>query len=217
MSVGQLTVNVPLVLMIPGRGNSEPEHWQSIIERRLPGVRRVHQDDWDSPSLDRWSSNIDRAVRTLVHPPLLVAHSFGCLAAAYAQIALGTPVGATLFVAPADPQRFGLPFDLFAKPLARPAVLIASDNDPWLTLEKAERLADDWGARCANLGSAGHINVASGHGVWPLGKALIESMRAQLYRSVPTIRQAAREVPEQTGRGTPPSSVASEQHRSFGT
>lgn len=217
MNVGQLAVSMPLVLMVPGRGNSEPEHWQSIIESRLPGVRRVPQDDWNSPSLDQWSSNIDRAVRTLDHPPLLVAHSFGCLAAAYAQIALGTPVGATLFVTPADPQRFGLSFDLFAKTLARPGVLIASDNDPWLTLEKAERLADDWGVRCVNLGPAGHINVASGHGVWPLGKTLIESMRAQLQCPLPATRQAAREVPEQTGRETPPTSVVSERHRSFGT
>ncbi|MBS1230157.1 MAG: serine hydrolase family protein [Proteobacteria bacterium] len=168
------------VLMVPGRGNSEPEHWQSIIEARLPGLSRVQQDDWTTPSIEIWSRNIDRAVRALDQRPLLVAHSFGCLAAAHAQITLGTPVGATLFVAPADPQRFGLPQWLFAEPLAQPGVLIASDNDPWLSLKKAQMLAAEWGVRCVNLGPAGHINVASGHGIWPLGKALIESMRRQL-------------------------------------
>lgn len=168
------------ILIVPGRGNSEPGHWQSIIEVRLAGVRRVQQDDWNEPSLDAWSRSIDRAVRQLEHRPLLVAHSFGCLAAAHAQITLGTPVGATLFVAPADPQRFDLPSALFAAPLARPGVLIASDDDPWLALPKAQRLAADWGVRCINLGPAGHINVASGHGEWPLGRVIVESMRREV-------------------------------------
>lgn len=168
------------ILIVPGRGNSGPEHWQSIVEDLLPDTRRVQQDDWDHPALDAWSRNIDRAVRALDRPPLLVAHSYGCLAAAHAQTALGTPVGATLFVAPADPQRFGLPRSLFAERLARPGMLVASDSDPWLSLEQALALAAGWGVECVNLGRAGHINVASGHGRWPLGEAIIESMRAAL-------------------------------------
>lgn len=203
----------PTVLMAPGRGNSEAGHWQSIIEARLPGCRRVQQDDWNSPSLDDWSRAIDRAVRALDQPPLLVAHSFGCLAAAHAQVALGTPVGATLFVAPADPQRFGLPSALFARPLARPGVLIASDNDPWLTAEKAQMLADDWGVRCINLGPAGHINVASGHGAWPLGETLIATMLSQLRGT----RQLPRRPPRLAQPWPPPRTIATQRHRSFGT
>ncbi|MBA3996379.1 MAG: alpha/beta hydrolase [Candidatus Accumulibacter sp.] len=168
------------ILIVPGRGNSGPGHWQSIVEDILPDTRRVRQDDWDNPALDAWSRHIDRAVRALDRPPLLVAHSYGCLAAAHAQIALGTPVGATLFVAPADPERFGLPRRLFAERLARPGMLIASDSDPWLSLEQALALAAGWGVECVNLGRAGHINVASGHGRWPLGEAIVESMRAAL-------------------------------------
>lgn len=182
-------MSTPCVLLVPGRGNSEPGHWQSLIEARLPGVQRVSQDDWNDPSLDAWSRNIDRAVRALDHRPLIVAHSFGCLAAAHAQITLGTPVGATLFVAPADPQRFDLPHWLFAEPLGRPGVLIASDNDPWLSLEKAQMLAADWGVRCVSLGPAGHINVASGYGSWPLGKTIIESMRRQVGEQFASPRQ----------------------------
>ena len=97
------------ILIIPGRGNSGPGHWQSIVEENLPGTLRVQQENWDTPSLEAWARNIDHAVRKLDHRPLLVAHSFGCLAAAYAQNVLGTPAGASLFVAPADPERFGLP------------------------------------------------------------------------------------------------------------
>ena len=173
-------MNQATILIVPGRGNSGPEHWQSIVEDLLPNTYRVQQDDWEQPALDAWSRNIDRAVRALDRPPLLVAHSYGCLAAAHAQAAFGTPVGATLFVAPADPERFGLSRRLFAERLARPGMLIASDSDPWLSLEQALALAAGWGVECVNLGRAGHINVASGHGRWPLGEAIVESMRAAL-------------------------------------
>jgi len=194
------------ILIVPGRGNSEPGHWQSIIEAQLPAVHRVQQDDWASPSLATWSRAIDLAVRELDHP-LVVAHSFGCLATAHAQITLGTPVGATLFVAPADPQRFDLPYWLFAEPLAQPGIVIASDDDPWLSLKKAQMLAADWGVRCINLGPAGHINVASGHGQWPLGNTVIKSMRAELDNRARRARPSLGHNPEpqiwELGHGTP--------------
>ncbi|MFZ4538433.1 RBBP9/YdeN family alpha/beta hydrolase [Propionivibrio sp.] len=83
-------------------------------------------------------------------------------------------------MAPADPERFALSHRMFAESLAQPGLLIASDNDPWLPIEKATALAANWGVRCVNLGPVGHLNVASGHGPWPLGKAIIESMRSEL-------------------------------------
>jgi len=182
------------ILIVPGRGNSEPGHWQSIIESRLPGTLRVQQTDWNEPTLNAWSNNIDRAVRALEHPPLVVAHSFGCLAAAYAQLALGTTVGATLFVAPADPERFGLPRSLFAEALTQPGLLIASDNDPWLSLERAVALATDWGIEYINLGFAGHINATSGYGAWPSGETIITSMHNELTRGNPSQRFRPRQL-----------------------
>ena len=170
----------PPILIVPGRGNSAPGHWQSFVENTLPNTRRVQQTNWDSPTLEEWSRNIDHAVRDLDHRPLVVAHSYGCLALAHAQISLETPIGAALFVAPADPERFGLPLAEFTRPIRQPALVIASENDPWLSLEKAIFLADEWGTDCLNLGQAGHINIASGFGRWFFGEALINSMRNQL-------------------------------------
>jgi predicted alpha/beta hydrolase family esterase len=170
------------LLIVPGRGNSEPGHWQSILEARTPGARRVEQA-WHTPVLEKWSRNIDCAVRASAAPPLVVAHSFGCLALAHAQRALGTPVGAALFVAPADPGRFGLPRALFAEALLAPGMLVASENDPWMSLAAARALAEDWGLDCINLGAAGHINLASGYGPWPLGEALVDTLLAELAQS----------------------------------
>ena len=132
----------PPLLIVPGRGNSEAGHWQTLIERRFSGAQRVEQEHWETPELDAWSRRIDEVVRRLDRQPLIVAHSFGCLATAYAQITLGTPVGATLFVAPADPQRFALPERLFQERLRQPGFLVASDNDPWMSHERAIAMAN---------------------------------------------------------------------------
>ena len=170
----------PTILIVPGRGNSGAGHWQSLVERRFPRTQRVVQDNWASPGIDAWARRLDEVVREHDPRPLLVAHSFGCLAAAYAQITLGTPVGATLFVAPADPRRFGLPERVFSEQLMSPGFLIASDNDPWMSTERAIAMANVWGVRHITLKNAGHINVASGHGPWPFGESIIRRMRQRL-------------------------------------
>lgn len=169
----------PPVLIVPGRGNSESAHWQSILEHATPGARRVQQL-WDVNDIETWSENIDHAISQLDSPPLVVAHSFGCLATAYAQFKYDSPIAACIFVAPADPARFGLDLEAFAKPLPRPGFMIASANDPWLSLDRAQGLARAWGIESINLGMAGHINVASGHGHWPYIHTLVETMRNDL-------------------------------------
>ena len=174
------------ILIVPGRGNSGAGHWQTLMEEHLSPTRRVEQDDWDAPDLESWSRRIDAMARRQDTPPLLVAHSFGCLAAAHAQIVRGAPVGATLFVAPADPCRFGLPEDVFRQPLGRPGFLVASDDDPWMSEERAIALAESWGIGHLTLRGAGHINVASGYGRWPLGEDLVQRLRE---------RSAARRTP----------------------
>lgn len=170
----------PTILIVPGRGDSAPGHWQTLMEDRFSRTQRVIQDDWNSPGIDAWSRRIDEVVRELDNRPLLVAHSYGCLAAAYAQITLGTPVGATLFVAPADPGRFGLPERIFSERLTQSGFLIASSNDPWMSRERAATLADTWGIPHITLNNVGHINVASGHGPWPFGERIVERMRKKL-------------------------------------
>lgn len=173
------------ILIVPGRGNSGAGHWQSFVESGFSGAQRVNQTNWETPLLDDWARTIDRAVRALDQRPLLVAHSFGCLAAAHAQLTLATPVGATLFVAPADPRRFGLARSDFVQALDRPGFMIVSENDPWLSFKAAKALAGDWQIDYLSLGAAGHINVDSGHGRWHFGESIIDSMRRRLAHTAP--------------------------------
>jgi predicted alpha/beta hydrolase family esterase len=187
------TAPVPM-LIVAGRGNSGPGHWQTHVAEGFTGTQRVAQDDWQNPSLTAWSRAIDRAVRACERPPLVVAHSFGCLATAHAAHAHGTPIGATLFVAPADPRRFALSLADLAQPVGHPALMLVSENDPWLAYDDAVALAAAWGIDEINLGPAGHVNVDSGHGHWPFGEAIIALMRERLAVEAPLPAPTARRV-----------------------
>ncbi|KUO57767.1 MAG: alpha/beta hydrolase [Alphaproteobacteria bacterium BRH_c36] len=173
------------ILIVPGWSGSEEDHWQSRWERSLKTARRVQQEDWYQPSLTAWTHRIQTAVEEAVLPVVLVAHSLGVATAVHAAATLppGKVVGA-YFVAPADvdhadqwpltrgydPIRSLSGFS--PMPTARlpfPAMLVASANDPYCSLERARDMAAGWGAEFIEAGECGHLNVSSGHGPWPEG------------------------------------------------
>ncbi|HEX2796919.1 MAG TPA: alpha/beta hydrolase [Immundisolibacter sp.] len=158
-------------LIIPGKDGSGPDHWQTLFEARWPGSRRVQQQDWQRPDLEPWATRVVETAAQCKRPLVAVAHSFGCLAAVRA-IDRGAAIDAALLVAPADPDRFGIARCAIERRLRLPALLVGSDNDPWLSATRAAELAKHWGAAFINLGPAGHINVAAGFGHWPLAERL---------------------------------------------
>lgn len=175
------------LLIVPGRGNSGPEHWQTDLEQHFPQARRVEQWDWDNPNLLRWAAAVDTAAREAATPPLLVAHSFGCLAAVHALLNWRTPVSGLFLVAPADPERFGLSLSALARPLHQPSWVLTSDNDPWLRVTTAAFLADRWGSRFELLENAGHINVDSGFGPWPAMREWVAQGRVERQPAAPRL------------------------------
>lgn len=173
------------ILIVPGWSSSGPDHWQSRWQRNLPTARRIEQDDWINPDKDRWVGRLISEVARSKRPPVLVAHSLGCIAVVHAAAKLpkGLVIGAFL-VAPADIERSadwpitqGETFDaekggflpLPTAPLPFPATVVASRDDPYCQRDRAQALASAWGATLIDAGEAGHINVSSGHGPWPEG------------------------------------------------
>jgi predicted alpha/beta hydrolase family esterase len=61
-----------------------------------------------------------------------------------------------------------------------PSVIVASENDPYGTLQFAKQTARAWKSRLVNAGHAGHINVDSGHGPWPAGAQLLRGLIADV-------------------------------------
>lgn len=163
------------VLIVPGLRGSGPAHWQSWLHEALPGSRRVEQVDNTTPDLEIWAARVAQAIAARPEPVWIVAHSFGCLATIRALANAPEQVAGALLVAPADPEKFGL--SLPDRRLTVPAILAASRNDPWLTLEKARRMAQTLTASFLDLGLAGHVNTESGYGAWPQGLSLLHSLQ----------------------------------------
>lgn len=172
----------PPVLIVPGWTGSGPDHWQSIWERSHTRFRRVEQRDWDAPECGEWVRTLDSAVREAAGPPLLVAHSLGCIAVAHWAARFDRPVAGALLVAPADVERPDAPEPIrgFApvplRPLPFPSILVASSDDPYLAPERARELARGWGSRLVEIGAAGHVNTAAGFGSWPEGLRLLAEL-----------------------------------------
>jgi predicted alpha/beta hydrolase family esterase len=175
----------PPILIIPGHYDSGPGHWQSLWEANLRTASRVQMPNWEYPHRPDWVEALDEAVRRAneTAPPLLVAHSLGCLAVAlWAASGSRRSVHGALLVAPTDVERPELrellpgwaPIPL--RSLGFEARVVASSDDPFVTLERAKAFAGAWGARFTHAGAKGHLNAASGHGPWALGEALLEEL-----------------------------------------
>lgn len=172
------------LLIIPGLHDSGPAHWQTWLQGFDRHAVRVGQRDWATPDLERWAARIGSVLeRAGPGPWIAAAHSFGCLALARHLARHGdSPVAAALFVAPADPHKFGLAELLPTQPLARPSVVIGSETDPWMSAADARAWARRWGSHWINLGDAGHINAESGFGPLPLARRWAIAMGQRLQR-----------------------------------
>ncbi len=175
------------ILTIPGLWNSGPEHWQTYWEAKHPFIRRVQQRDFNLPDRSEWVANLEMAVTDCDRPPVLAAHSLGCsLVAQWSEDCGGQGVLGAFLVAPSDVEAPDYPIEgrtFSYMPLSKlpfPSIVVASSNDPYVSIERASEFAKAWGSRLVIIGDAGHINGASGHGPWPEG----EEMLLEFCRSV---------------------------------
>lgn len=185
-------------LLIPGLDGSPAPHWQHWWAATDPTALIVEQRSWSKPTLEAWLTEI--AAATLIHPgAVLVGHSLGAIAivrllASWPQVR----VAGALLVAPAEPSRSPRTQAFGRIPkleLGVPTIVAASTNDPWVDHDRARDLSEDWGADFIDMGEAGHINVASGYGPWPEGRAL-RDLLWPLGGGMPGLTKSARFVPE---------------------
>jgi predicted alpha/beta hydrolase family esterase len=184
----------PTPVIVPGLHGSCAAHWQAIWKAEYPNSRWVQQRDWESPDCAEWMDTLDSVVMDCPGPVVIIAHSLGCMAfshwAAFAGDRVRLKVKGGFLVAPADVERENTPREIrsFAPAprcsLPVPTMLIASENDPCISLPAAMRLAVRWKSIFVNAGPAGHINVASGHGPWPMGKTLLNGFLRDLAAPV---------------------------------
>ena len=167
------------IIIVPGWRDSGPGHWQTLWAERLPQARRVVQDDWHTPTRSAWVARLEDTVLEQPGPVVIVAHSLGCITTAHMKPEAAARVRGALLVAPADPERRAVLSDFAPVPYAAlpyRSILVASSNDPYCPIRLAGAYARAWGSEFVRLQNAGHINVDSGHGEWPLGWALLQSL-----------------------------------------
>lgn len=182
--------DAPLILSVPGLGNSGRNHWQSHWEDERDDMVRVDLGSWDKPHRNLWVNQLNLAIRNAGRPVILVAHSLGCHAVAWwAQMEnplYGNPVVAALLVAPAEVDSH--PADARVavfqpspiRLLPFPSILVASRDDPYMQFERARRLGTFWGSRVVDAGHLGHINADSGLEDWAFGKRLLARLQAEV-------------------------------------
>ena len=176
--------SAPTLVIVPGWRNSEPGHWQSLWAECLGGAVRVEmaEDDWQRPKRAVWVQAIARTILAQPGPVVVAAHSLGCIATTHLPPEVASRIQGALLVAPADPERRGVLADFAPvphQPLPYRSVVVASANDPFCPIRTAGAYARSWGSEVVRLQNAGHINVESGHGEWPLGLSLLQSLLAE--------------------------------------
>ncbi|MDP2451095.1 MAG: alpha/beta hydrolase [Polaromonas sp.] len=166
-------------IIVPGWRDSGPGHWQSLWAGRLDNAVRVQQDDWITPSRQAWVASMARTILQQTGPVVIVAHSLGCIATTHLPADAAARIQGALLVAPADPERRSILSDFApvpARKLPYRSVMVASSNDPYCPVRLAGAYARAWGSEFVRIQGGGHINIESGHGEWPLGAALLQSL-----------------------------------------
>ena len=175
------------IIIVPGHGNSGPDHWQTRWQERLSTARRVAQANWDKPDRHDWSARLADTVNESARPVVLVAHSLGIPTVVNASPRFTADVRGAFLVAPPDLESRKLkPRALKAfgpyprDPLPFPSITIGSRNDPYCDFAVAEDLAAAWGSLFIDAGEAGHINADAGYGPWPEGSLTFAKLLSRL-------------------------------------
>lgn len=170
-------------LIVPGLGNSGPEHWQTYFQKSGENFYRVEQQEWDAPTCEDWITRVDQKVLEFdLSTVVLIGHSLGCSTIAHWAFAYKRPIKGALLVAPSDLEapQYTFPAKGFAPmPLDIinfKTIVVASSDDIWVSLDRARFFAESWGSEFINIGQAGHINAASGHGNWNMGMSILRQI-----------------------------------------
>lgn len=172
----------PKLLIIPGLGDSGVGHWQNFWLNHFPNTTKVTQDNWNQPLLNDWLKLLEETLKTIQEPTILVAHSLATILVAHWTKTFENPfVKGALLVASADvdspkhtPECIWnfAPIPLHSLPF--PSIVIGSENDPYMTLERAQELAKNWGSDFINIGKKGHINSEMNLGLWEEGQEILK-------------------------------------------
>lgn len=164
-------------LLLHGWGGSDAPHWQAWLAGEIAKdygmVAFPLLDNPHFPTKNRWMNQVKKLLSDF-EPDVVICHSLGCTL--WFHLCLEEeidPVKRLLLVAP---PRLNLELDTIKSffPVVTPdflfadeALLVTSDNDPYMNPDEALALQEALDVEMKVLENAGHINTDSGFGEWP--------------------------------------------------
>ena len=183
-----MRVRTPTAVFVPGLRDDMPDHWQALLQARLPRSACVPRLGKHNLVLAAWVEALQATIAAIQGPVVLVAHSAGVMMVAHWARSYRADVRGALLAAPPDfeaglppgyPTREALALHGWLPPprgrLPFSSIVVGSTNDPLASLDRAAGFALDWGSEVVNAGAVGHLNPASGFGEWPLAIDLLAS------------------------------------------
>jgi hypothetical protein len=173
---------------VPGLGGSGDSHWQTYWEKTYPEIIRVEQTDWDNPVCSTWIEQLAETLNQSADKPIvLIGHSLGCATIVHAakKQMLNGIAGAFLVAMP-DVERADFPKECIGfAPMPRislsfPSLMIASENDPYISSMELKKWSDIFGAEFISVGKREHIGTAAQLEYWEEGQSLFQKFVVQL-------------------------------------
>ena len=174
----------PTVLLLPDIDSTGIGYWQEHWAATRMDCATVDMGASRRPDRNSWVTRLDQAIRSVDAPIVLVGHGVGALTIAWWGELLGQEIEASivgaLLIAPPDPAaETNERMQAFA-PLPRtilpfPALVVASEDDPCVSVDRAFSMARQWGSGFARFGNCGHFGADDGLGWWQQGEELLDS------------------------------------------
>jgi uncharacterized protein len=174
-------------MILPGYGNSSPDHWQSYFEKNLLNCFRLAPGSWELPDCRDWVEAIENQTQKIDGKKLFViTHSLGGIAFLHWSKQFRRKIQGAMIVAPPDIETpyIDLGLQSFA-PIPRqrltfPSFVVASDNDNWMHCERTKYFTECWGSELIMIRNAGHINPASGFSEWDEGLTMLRRFQSAI-------------------------------------
>lgn len=159
-----------------GWGGSDFPHWQSWLAGEIAKdygcVSFLKFSEIDFPKKDEWIKELAKELEDF-KPNVVVCHSLANILWFHICNELKiTHIEKLFLVAPpsleckVEELKSFFPCKIPAKLYAKEAVLVASTNDPYITIDEAASLQEKLGIEMIILQNGGHINTDSGYGEW---------------------------------------------------
>jgi len=183
----------PMVVFVPGLRDHVPQHWQTLLQERLPGSVCVPRLGKTVVSLPAWVEALDATIDSVVGPVVLVAHSAGVPITVHWARGHAADVVGALLATPPDldvplpagyptretlAQNGWMPVPEMSLPFR--STVVASTNDSLAAFDRVERFARLWKSAFFNAGAVGHLNPASGFGEWPQAIELLRTFDVEV-------------------------------------